>query len=628
MNILSCSDLSKAFKDKILFDSISFGMNEGDKIGIIGKNGAGKSTLLKIIAGLDSPDSGSVVMNNKISLMYLDQNSEFDSYDSVLDFVMKGNPEIYELLEEHQRLIKLPELNEIDGKKLNSINNRIDNQNSWNYEIEAKKYLGLLGIKDFDAQINELSGGQKKRVALARVLLNRPELLLLDEPTNHLDADTIQWLQDYLQNLPVSLIFVTHDRYFLDAVSQTILEIKDKKVFTYQGNYEKYLELKESYERTQNSTLEHKLSRLRSELAWLQKGAKARRTKQKSRVDWIEELRKSSMKSNERKIKIELGKTFLGNTIIEAHYIAKSIQGNMLFNNFSYMAKPKDRIGIIGPNGCGKSTLLNLLAGRIETDDGSFEIGSSVKIGYFKQEIDDLNDNMTVISSLREIADFIDVGIGRDRYISARELLERFLFPAYMHNSYISTLSGGEKRRLALLRLLMSNPNVVMLDEPTNDFDIETLNAIESYFDDFYGVLLIVSHDRAFLDRMVDFIWAFEGIKIKEYPGNYSYYLEKKEEDAASQRLLSESKQKSIIKQNLTDKPKKKLSFNEQREYDTLEAEIDELESRLSELQNAIENSSNMDYREVEAIANQINELRNLVDSKTERWLELAESIQ
>jgi ATP-binding cassette subfamily F protein uup len=541
---------------------------------------------------------------------------------------MKGNREIFELLEIHQKLVKLPKLNENENRTLASVNNKIDNFNAWNYEIEAKKYLGMLGIDDYYSPVNELSGGQKKRIALARVLLSRPDLLLLDEPTNHLDADTIQWLQDYLQNLPVSLIFVTHDRYFLDAVSQSILEIKDKKVFTYQGNYEKFLELKENYERTQNATIDHQLSRLRTELAWLQKGAKARRTKQKSRIDWIEELRKSSLKSKDRKIKIELGKTFLGNTIIEAHYVAKSIQGKLLFSNFSYMAKPKDRIGIIGPNGCGKSTLLNLLAGKIYTDDGSFEIGSSVKIGYFKQEIDDLKDDMTVISSLREIADFIDVGVGRDKYISARELLERFLFPPYMHNSYISTLSGGEKRRLALLRMLMSNPNVVMLDEPTNDFDIETLNAIENYFDDFYGVLLIVSHDRAFLDRMVDFIWAFDNGLIKEYPGNYSYYLEKKEEETSAMRNSGENRPKTLYKQITEEKPKKKLTYKEQREFDALETEINELEKELTELQVRIENSSQLDYKTVEAIAIRMSEVRHLIDLKSDRWLELSEIIE
>lgn len=625
---MSCSELSKAFKDKVLFDSISFGMNEGDKIAVIGKNGTGKSTLLKIIAGIDTADSGTVVINNKTNLMYLDQNSEFDSYDSALEFVMKGNPEVYQLLETHHKLVKLQNLDDSGSKNLAIVNNRIDNLNVWNYEIEAKKYLGMLGIDDYYSPVNELSGGQKKRIALARVLLSRPDLLLLDEPTNHLDADTVQWLQDYLQNLPVSLIFVTHDRYFLDAVSQSILEIKDKKVFTYHGNYEKFLELKENYERAQNATLEHQLSRLRIELAWLQKGAKARRTKQRSRIDWIEELRKSSLKSKDRKIKIELGKTFLGNTIIEAHYIAKSIQGKLLFRNFSYMAKPKDRIGIIGPNGCGKSTLLNLLAGKIHTDDGSFEIGSSVKIGYFKQEIDDLKDDMTVISSLREIADFIDVGFGRDKYISAKELLERFLFPSYIHNSYISTLSGGEKRRLALLRMLMANPNVVMLDEPTNDFDIETMNAIESYFDDFYGILLIVSHDRAFLDRMVDFIWVFDNGQIKEYPGNYSYYLEKKETEAVAMRNNTENRPKNIIKQNPGDNCKKKLSYKEQREFDILENEIHGLEKDLVELQNHIENSGHLNYKQVEAIAIRMSEIRNTIDLKTDRWLELSESIQ
>ncbi|MBS3999604.1 MAG: ABC-F family ATP-binding cassette domain-containing protein [Desulfobulbaceae bacterium] len=629
MNILSCSDLSKSFKDKVLFDSISFGLNQGDKVGIIGKNGAGKSTLLKIISGIETADSGSVVVNNNTKLMYLDQNSEFDSFDSALEFVMKGNEEINNLIDEHHKYSHKPNLTEKESARFSEINHTLDSLNGWNHELEAKKYLGMLGITDYEVIVHTLSGGQKKRVALAYVLMSRPDLLLLDEPTNHLDADTIQWLQDYLQSMPISLIFVTHDRYFLDAVSESILEINDRKIFTYDGNYEKYLEQKEIFARTQSSTLEHNLSKLRNELAWLQKGAKARRTKQKSRIDWIDELKKSSIKSKDKKIKIELGKTFLGNTIIEAHYIAKSIAGKKLFSNFTYMAKPKDRIGIIGPNGCGKSTLLNLLAGKIQTDDGSFELGASAKVGYFKQEIDDLKDDQTVINSLREIAEFIDVGVGRDRYITAKELLERFLFPPFQHFAYISTLSGGERRRLALLRMFMANPNVILLDEPTNDFDIETLNAIETYFDDFYGVLIIVSHDRAFIDRMVEFVWVFrpDGT-IKEYPGNYSYYLEQKEkEESLRRQLASQNQVKTDTRIKDTVKVRKKLSYKEQREFDMLEEEISSLEIELDDHQRMMTNHDGKDYKQIETLSSKIEELQKLIDQKTERWMELSESI-
>ncbi len=626
MTVFACNNLSKSYNDKLLFEKIAFGMEEGDRVGIIGKNGAGKTTLMKIIAGLEPQDEGEVVLNSSVRMEYLDQMPIFDADEIVIDYVMKSNLELFQLIEEHNQICSISDkdLTEKAKERLNYTAHKIDLLDGWNFENSAKALLNKLGMFNLLDNVNTLSGGQKKRVSLAKALLSKPDLLILDEPTNHLDADSVQWLQDYLQSSSSSLLFVTHDRYFLDGVSTRIVEIDSCKIFNYPGNYEKYLEAKEAFEKAKQSTVHHQLSQLRSELAWLMKGAKARRTKQKSRIDWIDELKKSAVKTKDKKIEIELGKVFLGNRIIEAHYISKAMSDKKLFNNFVYIAKPKDRIGIIGPNGCGKSTFLRVLMGDLKPDDGRVDIGGSIKIGYFKQEFEELADDATPISALREIAEYIDVGVGRDRYITTRELLDKFLFPRYQQNNYVSTLSGGERRRLALLRVLMANPNVLFLDEPTNDFDIQTLNAFENYLDDFYGVLIIVSHDRAFLDRTVNFIWSFEpNGTIKEYPGNYSYYLEQKEKQS---KLNQQTDDKPKVKREKQEKAKVKLSFKEQREYDEITEMIPKLEIEYKSIEEKMMDI-NMDYREVEKLAIKLNEIKDKIEEMTMRWMELEESI-
>lgn len=624
MTIFSAHDISKSFKDKNLFDSVSFGMEKGERIGIIGKNGIGKSTLMKIICGFDTADSGEVTFNNNATFEFLDQEPKLDGYSTVLENVLSSDKELYELLNKYYDLLAKNEQGQkIDFNELEELNVKIENRSGWNYESEAKKILSKLGIDNNDAIVSELSGGFKKRVALAKALLSKPDLLILDEPTNHLDADSVQWLQDKLQKTNQSLLFVTHDRYFLDALSTRIVEIDHKKIFTYPGNYEKYLEQKEAFERAQSSELTHKLSRLRTELAWLQRGARARRSKQQSRVDWIDELKKSTLKKKENKIKIELGNTFLGSRIIDAVDISYAINGKVLFKNYTYLAKPKDRIGIIGVNGSGKSTLLNVLAGRKMPNEGKVLIGGSANIGFFEQENEALKDTQTVIGSIREIADNINVGVGRDRYITASQLLEKFLFPRIQHKKYIETLSGGEKRRLALVRMLMTNPNVIFLDEPTNDFDIATLKALEEYLDDFYGVLLIVSHDRAFLDRTVDFIHAFENDgNIKEYPGNYSRYLELKETKKNKKEIIESPKSTSKTIQ------KTKLSYMEQREYDGLETKIEELEQHKEELGIQLTSIDFADYEKINKLSISIKELEDKIEQCMERWIYLSDLIK
>ncbi|MFA5513000.1 MAG: ABC-F family ATP-binding cassette domain-containing protein [Candidatus Kapaibacterium sp.] len=627
MTIFSGSGISKAFNDKVLFDDIAFGMESGERIGIIGKNGAGKTTLMKIVAGIEPPDAGQTVFNNKVRWEYLDQNPYFESADIILDYVMKGKQLVFDYLHTYSEICSKMERNQAPDIKseLDEASHFLDHHNGWALESEAKRILSLLGIDEYYSPINILSGGLRKRVALARALISEPDLLILDEPTNHLDADSVQWLQDRLMDFNSSLLFVTHDRYFLDAVATKIIEIDRKQIYIYQGNYEKYLEMKENISAAQDATIDHIRSKLRMELAWLQKGAKARRTKAKSRIDWIKVMEEDTKTVKEKKIKIEVGKNFIGSRIIDAHNISKTISGKLLFEDFTYLAKPGDRIGIIGANGCGKSTLLNILAAYDLSDTGTLKIGNSIKIGYYKQEADDLKDNQTVIGSLKEIAEYIDVGEGRDRYLTTKDLLNKFLFPSNQHGAFIHTLSGGEKKRLSLIRLLMGNPNVLLLDEPTNDFDLSTLNALEDYLDNFYGTILVVSHDRAFLDRIVNTIFAFEdnGI-IKEYPGNYSDYLAKKETQAKSEtKPISLKKEK--FKQEKVTAPKRKLSFNEQREFNSLEDKIQLLEEKKLGISENISKSDGSNYKELEILSMELSEIETQIDELTLRWMELDE---
>jgi ABC transport system ATP-binding/permease protein len=629
LTIFSANNLSKSFDRGNLFVDLSFGMESGDRVGIIGKNGIGKTTLMNIIANKEVPDTGEVVFNNAVRFEYLNQMPEFDKFEIVIDAVMKAKPRIYQLINEHSELCsKLnKEFDQTTSDKIDKITQEIDHLGAWNHENDAKTILTKLNIFDFNARVQTLSGGFRKRVALARALLSEPDLLILDEPTNHLDADSVQWLQDRLMNTKQSILFITHDRYFIDAVANKIVEIDNQKILTFPGNYETYLERKENLIQVRESEVDHLHSRLRMELAWLQRGAKARRTKQQSRIDWIGDLKKQTHLSKDKKIKIEIGKTFLGKRIIEAVNISKEIGGKQLFTKHDYIAKPGDRIGIIGPNGSGKSTLLNVLAGLMPVDTGTVKIGPSIVVGYFKQENEDLDNMQSVQGSLREIAEFIDCGVGKDRFLTTKDLLNRFNFPPRQHSSLIATLSGGEKRRLALLRVLMSNPNVLFLDEPTNDLDIQTLNAIESYLDDFYGVLIVVSHDRAFLDRTVNFILAFDGKGgMKEYPGNYSIYLEKKEENQS--KLVKVAKKDTRTKAAPAEGKKKKLSYKDQREFDGLEKEIADMEEEKTKLEAFMSASDGSNYKELEDASNKIKDLEDRIDTATMRWIELDEMVE
>jgi ATP-binding cassette subfamily F protein uup len=609
-------------------------MEEGERIGVIGRNGSGKTTLLRLIAGHEVSDSGTIAFNNSMRMEYLEQLPSFEAADSVLHTVMGAKPEVQRLMDEHERLCALMASGSSEEleRKFANVSHEIDLHDGWNLENDAKTILSKLGVTRFDENVKNLSGGQRKRVALSRALLSKPDLLILDEPTNHLDADSVQWLQDYLQNSNLALLLVTHDRYFLDAVATRIVEIDRKTLFTYSGNFEYYLEKKEAALDTEERTADHERNKLRNELAWLQKGAKARRTKQKSRIDWIAKMQAQPKVVEQKNIKIELGNKLLGGKIIDVGNLSKSIGGNLLFKNFNYKAEPGDRIGIIGANGAGKSTLLNILAGRIMPDSGWANLGETVTLGYFDQETKGLKDNQTVIGTLRDIAEFIDTGIGKDRFLTAKDLLDRFNFPPRQHHSQVATLSGGEKRRLYLLTILMKNPNVLFFDEPTNDFDIQTLNSLEEYLDNFLGVLIIVSHDRSFLDKTVERIYCFEdGGIIKEYPGNYSAYLEKKEAASKLQKQANKPNEKQIVAlpeaKPTAAVAKKKVSFHDKKEFDSVEKKIAEIEAKKRIIENQLE-SGITDYKELTSKAEELSTLEALLDELTIRWIHLGEKLE
>ncbi len=625
--IFSAHNLTKSYNEKVLFEQIGIGIMEGERIGIIGRNGIGKSTLLKLIAGLEEPDDGIVAISKDVRIEYLSQLPSFAHQQTCIEAVMEAKQHIIVMINRYDELCEIASnesMTDEQQEEMHDLALKIDNEQGWGLDTESKILLSKLGITDIHKDVMSLSGGQRKRVALARALLSEPDLLILDEPTNHLDADSVQWLQDRLQQSHKALLLVTHDRYFLDAISTRIIELDQKKLFSYDGNFEYYLMKKEARTEIEESTAEHERNKLRTELAWLQKGAKARRTKQKSRIDWIAKMQSEPKPEEQKQIKIEVGNRFLGGKLIDAVSISKLDKQDYLFKDFTYRAAPGDRIGVIGPNGAGKSTLLNVLSGRLKPDEGYVSIGDTVTIGYFDQEVKTLKENETLIANLREVAEYIDTGVGRERYLTAKDLLDRFLFPAKQHYSLVHTLSGGEKRRLAVLRTLMGNPNVLMFDEPTNDFDIQTLGALEEYLDSFKGILLIVSHDRSFLDRTVERIYSFESNgKIKEYPGNYSAYLEKKEQADQKTTLISNKEVKTQV-QNTTQ-TKKGLSFHEKNEHELLEKLIAEHEMKIKAMAKLLEDIPPHEYQKIAEQSEQMSSLEKESENNMMRWIELSD---
>jgi ABC transport system ATP-binding/permease protein len=643
MSILTLQNIKKDFGIKEILRDGSFSIEPNDKVGLIGVNGSGKSTLLKMIAGIEPTDGGQRLLKSGARVIYLPQQPEIDENLTVIDQVFADSGEQMQLVREYEDLshkMALAKGDDLDAlmTRLATVTEKMATLGAWDLETKAKIVLSQLGIEDFDAKVKDLSGGYRKRIALAAALLNEPDLLLMDEPTNHLDAESVEWLQEYLARFQGAILLITHDRYFLDQVTTRILEIDRADLYAYSGNYAYYLEQKALQEESVASTQRKFQGVLRRELEWLKKGPKARSTKQKARIDRIGDMQDREFKQTQEKVDIDTPGRRIGKKVIELENIAKSYDGKTLFKDFSYEFTPSDRLGIIGANGAGKSTLMNIITGRIEPDQGKVDIGKTIHIGYFDQHSDNilaaLDENQRVIEYIKEVAEVITTADGTK--ITASQMLEKFLFPPDQQYAPIHKLSGGEKRRLFLLRVLMDAPNVLILDEPTNDLDVQTLAILEDYLENFNGCVIVVSHDRYFLDRTVDFILAIEPeSQVRLYPGNYSIYLEhKKKADKLDKQAqqekgsgkLQETKPKNISnsKSSHQDQGIKPLSNFEKREYQKLETKIAQLEMDKEQLENDLATNCS-DFNLVQELSSKLASLNEEIERHTESWLALAE---
>ncbi len=626
MNLLSIENISKSYSEKILLNNISLGINEGDKIGIIGVNGVGKSTLLKIAAGAEQPDQGRLIKGSAVVVEYLPQNPSFDPEATVLEQVFRGQSPLMKLIREYELAVQNPHTT---GEQLMRLNHEMDRNNAWSLESEAKNILTKLGVTGFGEKVGTLSGGQRKRVAMASALINPSDLLILDEPTNHLDNSTIDWLEEYLNKRRGALLLITHDRYFLDRVVNEIVEIDQGSLYLYKGNYNNFLEKKLEREELEAVGEKKKQSLFKKELAWMRKGAKARTTKQKARIDRFEKLSDSLVNSTEEKMEINLAGSRLGKKVIEMEHVSKAYGDKKLIEDFSYIMLRRDRVGIIGPNGSGKSTLVNIIAGRLQPDSGTIEVGETVKIGLFSQESYHMNEEQRVIEFIKEGAEYLTTSEG-DK-ITASQMLERFLFSPAVQWTPIAKLSGGEKRRLHLLRVLMEAPNVLLLDEPTNDLDIETLTILEDYIEGFSGAVIAVSHDRYFLDKVAEKLFSFEGQgQIGLYTGNYSDLAQSgllQKEEAASEKKSSEGNKGGGERQR---ERALKFTYKEQKEYEEIDEVISALESQLQQMDEKIGGAA-ADYVLLQQLMEEKQQMEKALEEKMERWMylnELAERIE
>ncbi|MBV1757080.1 MAG: ABC-F family ATP-binding cassette domain-containing protein [Dethiosulfatibacter sp.] len=624
MNLVKIRELYKSYGDKVLFNHISLNINEGDKIGLLGVNGTGKSTLLRIIVGQDNFETGEINVLSHIRMEYLSQNPYFDNDSTVLDQIFKSDTREIKILKEYEKALK-----EMDkgGKsyldRLTRLQNEMDLYNLWSFESEIKSILTKLKITDFDEKIGNLSGGQKKRVALAAALVTECDLLVLDEPTNHMDSEMTDWLEEYLNERKGSLVMVTHDRYFLDRVTNQIVELDNGNIYQYDGNYTYFVEKKLERQNIESSTKIKNEKLYKKELDWIRKGAKARTTKQKARIDRFEDLKSNINQDTVENFEISAASSRLGKSVIELKKISKSYDNRLLIDNFSYIVKKQDKIGVVGPNGSGKSTLLKIIMHQIQPDDGEVKIGQTVKIAYFSQENETLDEGMRVIDYIRESGEFLLSANGER--LSAAKMLEKFLFSGETQHNYIGRLSGGEKRRLYLLKSLMEAPNVILLDEPTNDLDITTLSILEDYLDDFNGSIIVISHDRYFLDRVCNTIISFEeNGSLAVHTGNYSTYLENRE--FSEPILEKEGVQKSI--EYKMSKPKKiKLSYNEQAEFDKIDGEIEKVEKLIREIAEKMESHSD-DYVLLQELMIEKEKLDMDLLTKYKRWEYLNELVE
>ncbi|MBX7205625.1 MAG: ABC-F family ATP-binding cassette domain-containing protein [Bacteroidia bacterium] len=623
MIVLRAENIARHYGERTLFENISFTLAEGQKIALVARNGSGKSTLLRILAGIDESDGGTVVRNQNYRTVFLDQEPDLDAEATVWETLFNSDNELLACIKNYEEVLIHHEQNhEQFAGRLQTCMEEMDRLQAWDYEARIKLILGKLNILRTEQQVKSLSGGQQKRVALARVLIQQPDCIIMDEPTNHLDVSMIEWLEDYLAVQQVTILMVTHDRYFLDRVSNEILELDNGKLYSYKGNYAYFLEKKAERELITVKEIEKAKNLYRKELEWMRRQPKARGTKSKSRIDaFYDTKEKAHQKIEDKQVTLKLNMQRLGGKVMELHKLNKSFADHKILTDFSYIFKPGERVGIVGKNGVGKSTFLNMLLQLEQPNSGRIVYGDTVSIGYYSQAGMNLKEDKRVIEVVKDIAEFVDYGKGGQ--LSATQILKLFLFDDKQQYTYVSQLSGGEKRRLYLLTVLIKNPNFLILDEPTNDLDIATLNVLEDFLDDYRGCLLIVTHDRYFMDKLSDHLFIFEGEgRVRDFNGNYQDFLDeqeqRKEEAKTENKEIKMAEAKSVLK--------KKAGFKEQREYDLLTKEIEQLEKQKELLQQQI-NTAGSNHEELIARSKELEKVQGDLDEKSMRWLELSELI-
>jgi len=618
MNLLTVENISKSYGELVLFDNLSFGINKDQKIALIAKNGTGKTSILNILSGADTPDSGQVNYRKSTRVSFLAQEPNMDPNLTIEETIFASDNEVLEVIKNYEKALQNPE----DADAYQKAFEAMDRFEAWDFETQYKQILSKLKLDDLSAKVGKLSGGQKKRLALANALINKPDLLVLDEPTNHLDLEMIEWLEEFFAKENMTLFMVTHDRYFLERVCNEIIELENGKLYPYKGNYSYYLEKKEA--RIEQEAVEHHKTELlfKKELAWMRRQPKARTTKSKSRIDDFAVIKdKASQRRKDHQIQLELNMERMGSKILELHKISKSFPNKPILDKFEYVFQKGERIGIIGKNGTGKSTFLNILSGRDQPDSGKVVVGDTIKFGYYTQKGIKIKEGQKVIDVIREFGDYIPLMKGKQ--ISAQQLLERFLFDRKKQYDFVDKLSGGERKRLYLCTILIQNPNFLILDEPTNDLDIVTLNVLESFLMDFQGCLMVVSHDRYFMDKIVDHLFVFRGdAVIEDFPGNYSDYRTYEDSQIQEKREQKESQPTNKTNWKEADTGTK-ISYAEQQEFKKLEREIQKLEKSKVALQEKFTDGS-LSGDDIKNLSIELNDITDAIDSKTERWFELS----
>jgi len=617
MNYLQAEGITKSYGDNELYTGINLSIEKEQRVAIVANNGAGKTSLLRILAGADTPDSGSVTVRNDLRLGYLEQEPQLNPELTVIEEVFESSDLTLQTIKEYELACR-----DNNTERLANATSAMDAAKAWNYESCIKQILSQLNINNFEQKVGQLSGGQKKRLALAKTLIDEPDILILDEPTNHLDLNMIEWLEGFLNSSKQTLIMVTHDRYFLDRVCDIIYEIDDKQIFKYRGNYSYFLAKREERIYNQNSEIEKARQLYKKELDWIRRMPQARGTKAKYRIDAFEDIKATAFKSSKNEsMQIDIRGSRLGTKIIDLFSIDKRFGDKVLLDDFTYQFRRGEKIGVVGQNGIGKTTLLNIITGNEPCDRGRIEIGTTIKIGYYRQEAMSFDPNKRVIEVIQDVAE--DIAVGEGVRLSPTQFLNYFLFPHSMHYAYVSKLSGGERKRLYLMTVLMRNPNFLILDEPTNDLDIVTLNVLEDFLSKYDGCVLIVSHDRFFMDKVVDHLFVFEGNgKVKDFPGNYTQYREWKNLQTKAETAAAKPEQPQKTKERPATK--RRMTFKERKEFEQLEAEIEQLETEKSEIEAALSGGES-DAKRITELSTRFDEVSRLLDEKTDRWIELSE---